>query len=146
MTLTRQAGDHGPMTEQLDDELRRDIAGVAAIALTYCEMGGASDEDVIATIRTYLDRLNRVAQALAIADTAYSEALTEHADLLGLLDAYAAKARAIGIGDRDDLMTSERRAREVLGRRPAPMSVCRALVTAYQTWLTQFDPAAKDLS
>lgn len=60
MTLTRQAGDHGPMTEQLDDELRRDIAGVAAIALTYCEMGGASDEDVIATIRTYLDRLNRL--------------------------------------------------------------------------------------
>jgi hypothetical protein len=97
-------------------------------------------------IGPYLDRLNRVAQALAIADTAYSEALTEHADLLGLLDAYAAKARAIGIGDRDDLMTSERRAREVLGRRPAPMSVCRALVTAYQTWLNQFDPAAKDLS
>lgn len=101
-------------------------------------------------IGPYLDRLGRVGQALTIAHDAYATALAEHTDLAALLDAYAAKARALGIADRDDLATSEERAREVLARRPAPMGVCRVLVTAYQTWLTQLTPpassAAKDPS
>ena len=98
----------------------------------------------------YLERLARVGQALTLAHDAYAAALSEHTDLSALLDAYAAKARALGIAERDDLAGSEARAREVLERRPAPLSVCRALVTAYQTWLTQLTPSvpgvAKDLS
>lgn len=92
----------------------------------------------------YLDRLGRVGQALTIADNAYAAALAEHTDLSALLDAYVAKARALAIAEHDDLAASQERAREVLARRPAPMGVCRALVTAYQTWLTQLTPAAKD--
>lgn len=95
-------------------------------------------------IAPYLERLGRVAQALAMAEDAYTTALAEHTDLVGLLDGYVAKARALGLADRDDLAASEVRAREVLARRPAPLVVCRQLVTTYQTWLTQL--AEKDLS
>lgn len=97
----------------------------------------------------YLVRLERVGQALTIAHDAYAAALAEHTDLAALLDAYAAKARALGVAERDDLAASEARAREVLARRPAPLGVCRALVTAYQTWLIQLAPSAasaKDVS
>ena len=93
-------------------------------------------------LEPYLERLGRVGQALTIAHAAYATALAEHTDLAALLDAYAAKARALGIADRDDLAASEAGAREVLTRRPAPMGVCRALVSAYQTWLTQLTPSA----
>ncbi len=92
------------------------------------------------TIGPYLDRLARVGQALGLAERAYVAALAEHADLVGLLDGYAAKARARGVADHPDLVTSETLAREVLGRRPAPMPVCRQLVTTYQTWITQLAP------
>jgi hypothetical protein len=95
-------------------------------------------------IGAYRERLGRVGQALTLAHDAYAAALAEHTDLAALLDAYAAKARALGVADRDDLASSEARAREVLARRPAPMAVCRALVTAYQTWLGQLTPATKD--
>ncbi len=101
-------------------------------------------------LEPYLERLARVDRALTIADGAYAAALAEHTDLVALLDAYVAKARALAVADRDDLASSEARAREVLARRPAPMGVCRALVAGYQTWLTQLTPAvpraAKDLS
>ena len=72
-----------------------------------------------------------------MAQHAYTDALDDHAELVGLLDAYVAKAGALGLADRADLVDSERRARDVLGRRPAPMEVCRQLVTTYQSWLAQ---------
>lgn len=87
-------------------------------------------------IGPYLDRLGRVAQALGYAQDKYSQALDEHAGLVDLLDAYVAKARALGLGG-DDLLVSEQRAREVLGRRPAPLAVAQQLIATYQTWLTQ---------
>lgn len=93
-------------------------------------------------LEPYLDRLARVDQALSVVQDAYAGAMAEHTDLTALLDAYAAKARALGVAERDDLAQSEARAREVLARRPAPIGVCRALVTAYQTWLTQLAPSA----
>lgn len=98
-------------------------------------------------IGPYLERLGRVGQAMTMAYDAYTLALAEHTDLVGLLDGYVAKARALGLEGRDDLAASERRAREVLARTPAPLAVCRQLVTTYQTWLTQLTPSApKDLS
>ncbi|CAN5412602.1 hypothetical protein BH11ACT8_BH11ACT8_26150 [soil metagenome] len=93
-------------------------------------------------IGPYLDRLGRVGQALTMAQQAYTAALAEHTDLLGLLDSYVAKARALGLAAGDDLAASEVRAREVLARQPAPMVVCRQLVTTYQTWLNSL--ATKD--
>jgi len=90
-----------------------------------------------ASIGPYLERLDRVARALTHAQERYAAALSEHTELVDLLDAYVAKARSLGLADRSDLAESERRAREVLARRPAPISVCRQLVTTYQTWLTK---------
>ena len=83
----------------------------------------------------YLDRLERVAEALTLAEHEYAGALAEHTQLVDLLDAYVAKARALGVVDRADVADSERRAREVLAREPAPMAVCRQLVSTYQTWV-----------
>jgi len=91
-------------------------------------------------LEPYLQRLGRVSDALAVAQQAYADALAERTQLGELLDAYLAKARALGVADRPDLRDSERRAREVLDRSPAPMAVCRQLVGTYQTWLTQITP------
>lgn len=90
-----------------------------------------------AEIGTYLTRLGRVSQAMTLAQEKYAAALAEHAGLVDLLDAYAAKARATGVADQPDLAESERQARAVLAREPAPMAVCRQLVATYQTWITQ---------
>ena len=87
-------------------------------------------------ITAYVERLGRVDQALAFAHDKYAAALAEHADLTALLDGYVAKAGATGHAG-DDLLASERQAREVLARRPCPMPVARQLVATYQTWLTQ---------
>lgn len=86
-------------------------------------------------IDPYLHKLDRVSQALELAQHKYADALAEHARLVELLDAYVTKARALGVADTPDLSASEQQARAVLGRRPAPMAVARQLVTTYQTWL-----------
>jgi hypothetical protein len=88
-------------------------------------------------IGPYLERLDRVARAMTLAQEKYAGALAEHTELVDLLDAYVAKARTLGLADRADLTESERQARDVLARRPAPIAVCRQLVTTYQTWLTK---------
>lgn len=95
------------------------------------------------TIGPYLDRLDRVGQALSLAQEKYAAALAEHAQLGELLEAYVAKARALGVADRDDLRDSEQQARAVLARQPAPMAVCRQLVSTYQTWLNQLGSTAR---
>jgi hypothetical protein len=86
-------------------------------------------------IDDYLQRLDRVSQAMELAQHKYADALAEHTDLVGLLDAYVAKAAAAGVADSPDLVESEKQARAVLGRTPAPMTVAQQLVTTYQTWL-----------
>ena len=86
-------------------------------------------------IGPYLTKLDRVSQAMEIAQHAYSDALSVHTGLVDLLDAYVAKARAQGVADDPDLVESERRARQVLERQPSPIEVARQLVTTYQTWL-----------
>ncbi|UMG93106.1 hypothetical protein [Nocardioides sp. TF02-7] len=83
----------------------------------------------------YLHQLDRVSQALELAQHKYADALAAHQQLVDLLDAYVAKARAQGVADRPDLVESERHAREVLARTPAPMTVARQLVATYQLWL-----------
>nr|WP_200954684.1 MULTISPECIES: hypothetical protein [unclassified Nocardioides] len=85
----------------------------------------------------YLQRLDRVSQAFEVVQHAYSDALDEHTQLVALLDAYVAKARAAGVATHPDLVESERAARALLERRPSPMAVARQLVTTYQTWLTK---------
>ncbi|WP_435771536.1 hypothetical protein [Nocardioides sp. SYSU DS0651] len=88
-------------------------------------------------IGPYLKKLDRVSQALEIAQHAYADALAEHQQLVGLLDAYVAKAAAAGVAAHPDLADAERAARSVIERRPTPMTVARQLVTTYQTWLAK---------
>ncbi len=88
-------------------------------------------------IGIYLQRLDRVSQALEIAQRAYAAALEEHVQLVGLLDAYVAKARAAGVAANPDLAASEQSARDLLERRPTPMVVAMQMVTTYQTWLAK---------
>lgn len=86
-------------------------------------------------IGPYLERLDRVSQALEWAQHKYTDALAEHRSLVDLLEAYVTKAHDAGVGDHPDLKESERTAREVLERRPTPMAVAQQLVATYQTWL-----------
>ena len=68
--------------------------------------------------RPTVDRLERVAQALGLAESAYAAALAEHRRLLDLLDALRAKADAHGARPTArDLAASERRPATVLARR-----------------------------
>ncbi len=88
-------------------------------------------------IRAYRSRLDRVSQAMTLAQDRYSAALDERTELVALLDGYVAKARALGVSDDTDLVASEGQARDVLDREPTPLAVARQLVTTYQTWLGQ---------
>ncbi|GAA4803198.1 hypothetical protein ACFQ0K_12280 [Nocardioides caeni] len=86
-------------------------------------------------IGPYLQRLDRVSQALELAQHAYADALAEHAQLVDLLDAYAAKATASGVADRPDVVHAQQAARDLLERRPCPLEIARQLVATYQTWI-----------
>lgn len=88
-------------------------------------------------IGPYRQRLDRVSQALEFAQQRYADALGDHTELVDLLDALKAKARALGVADHPDLVASEQQARSVLDRRPTPMAVAQQLVTTYQTWLNR---------
>lgn len=88
-----------------------------------------------AALEGYLARLDRVAKALTFAQDRYAAALTEHDELAGLLSALTAKAAVLGVAGHPDLVAAATLAGAVLGRRPAPMPVCRQLVESYQTWL-----------
>lgn len=91
-------------------------------------------------IEPYLQRLDRVSQALELAQHAYAAALDEHVRLVGLLDGYVAKAKAVGLDTHPDLAESERSARALLERRPCPMAIAQQLVMTYQAWLTKESP------
>ncbi|MFW6598433.1 hypothetical protein ACQBAU_07760 [Propionibacteriaceae bacterium Y2011] len=84
----------------------------------------------------YLDRLGRVGQAMTIAQEAYAQALAERDTLAEKLEAHRAKAAAHGLEDQTDLTRAYAMTLDALGRSPAPMPVCRALVELYGTCLT----------
>lgn len=88
-------------------------------------------------IGPYLTKLDRVSQAIEVAQHAYADALAEHQQLVDLLDVYVAKARAGGVADSADLAASEEQARTLLARRPSPLAVARQMVATYQTWLAK---------
>ncbi len=85
-------------------------------------------------VDAYLQRLDSVGRAMAMAQGAYATALAERAELRGRLEAYAAKATSVGAGGAD-LDELQRRTLEVLDQAPADISRARALVAAYQAYL-----------
>lgn len=88
-------------------------------------------------IGPYLDRLDRVDQAMDYAHERYATALAQHQGLLDLLRGYVLKAESLGVADAEELRAAEAQARAVLARRPAPVAVCQQLVATYRTWLDQ---------
>ena len=98
-------------------------------------LGGVPSDP--AAVDAYLVRLDAVGRAMTMAQDAYGAALAEREELRGRLEAYVAKAAALGVlggraGDLDDL---ERRATTVLDSRPADITRARALLAAYQAYL-----------
>ncbi len=94
-------------------------------------------------VDAYLRRLDAVGRAMAMAQGAYATALAERAELRGRLEAYAAKAAAVGAGGAD-LDELRRRTLEVLDKAPADITRARALVAAYQAYVASAqDPAAR---
>lgn len=88
-------------------------------------------------IGPYRQRLDRVSQAVEVAQHAYAAALADHTRLVDLLDASVVQARALGVAAHDDLARSEQAARAVLDRRPCPLGIAEQLVTTYRTWLAK---------
>ena len=106
-----------------------------------------------AEVGAYLARMTRVSRAMNLAHSAYATAMDERSELRGRLEAYAVKARrtasagnlaACGISDADDdLDELFRRAEKVLLAEPTDMARARALVAAYQAYLSsRSKPAA----
>jgi hypothetical protein len=83
----------------------------------------------------YRTRLARVADAMNLAHSSYAAALAVHDDLVARLDALALKASAQGLSGGRDLTGAEAIARDVLARRPCPVTVATAVVDAYAAWL-----------
>ena len=88
-----------------------------------------------ADLETFLRRLDQVSRAMAVAERAYDQALSEYRELADRLEAYRAKARATGAADRADLARAYAMAREELDRQPCRMVLAGQLVTLYQTYL-----------
>ncbi len=88
-------------------------------------------------IGPYLERLDRVDQAMDLAHERYATALAQHQGLIDLLRGYVIKAGELGVADAEELTVAEAQARAALARRPAPVAVCQQLVATYRTWLDQ---------
>jgi hypothetical protein len=118
-----------------------DVAALGPVPASAAEVGA------------YLARMTRVSRAMNLAHSAYATAMDERSELCGRLEAYAVKARrtasagnlaASGISDADDdLDELFRRAEKVLLAEPTDMARARALVAAYQAYLSsRSKPAA----
>lgn len=88
-----------------------------------------------AALQPYLNRLEQVGRAMALAQKAYSEGLATHGQLVGRLEGYRAKAEALGLSADPDLGRIADFADEVLARRPSPLSLATGLVDLYQAHL-----------
>ena len=69
------------------------------------------------------------------AQDAYRQALADHEELGGRLDAYRSKAVALRVADVPDVARAYTMAREALDRRPCRMVLARQLVDLYQTYV-----------
>ncbi len=88
-----------------------------------------------AELAAYRQRLDRVAAAMSLAQGRYAAALAERQELVDRVDAYAAKAAAVGVAGLSDVVAAQAQAREVLTREPAPIPVAQHLVAAFSAWI-----------
>ncbi len=83
----------------------------------------------------YLDRLEQVSRALAVVEVAYGQALRQHEELVARLDALQAKATALGVASRPDLLRTSALATQTLARRPSPTAIAEQLLGLYLSYL-----------
>lgn len=88
-----------------------------------------------AELAAYQQRLDRVAAAMTLAQGRYAAALAEREELVQRVDAYAAKAVAVGVAGLPDVVAAQAMARQVLAREPVPVPVAQQLVAAYLAWI-----------
>jgi hypothetical protein len=122
----------------------RDLAARCVAAVVPAPRFAVPDVSALGAVPTdpaevdaYLVRLDAVGRAMTMAQDAYARALTERDELRGRIEAYAAKAAALGVttGAAEDLRSLQRRVGEVLDAAPAELARARALVAAYQAYL-----------
>jgi len=70
-----------------------------------------------------------------VVQNAYGQALRDHDELVGRLEAFAAKATALGVAGQDDLSRGYALAAQTLQRRPCPMTIADQLVGLYASYL-----------
>lgn len=86
-------------------------------------------------LKAYTAKLEQVAKAMTLAQSAYLRALAGREELDGRLEAYRAKAEAERLSDDPDLGRAYALAREALDRTPTRMPIAEQLVTLYQSYL-----------
>lgn len=89
-----------------------------------------------AALEHYLSRLDQVARAMEVVQTAYGQALAVRSELAGRLAALSVKATALGVAQHPDLERSRSMALETLDRRPCPVVIAEQLVGLYASYLT----------
>jgi hypothetical protein len=87
--------------------------------------------DSPAAVDAYLARLKQVSRAIAMALSAYTAALAEREELAGRLEAYRAKAEAVGTSGRPGAAPLLAAARAAVSATPTQMEDLRRLVDAY---------------
>ncbi|MET1008050.1 MAG: hypothetical protein ABWX96_21045 [Propionibacteriaceae bacterium] len=93
-----------------------------------------------AALDAYLHRLQQVSRAMTHAQDAYTQALKARDDLLSLLDAYRAKAQAVGLHRDADLALVEDLLQRTFARQPVRMVVATQVVELYQTYVQAAAP------
>lgn len=124
----------GAVVRAVADEATAAVMPAPIFAVPDVSLLGPPPADDTA-LAAYADKLVRVGQALDLAEARYQGALAERQELLDRLEGYAAKAAALGVAEQPDIRAAHDLAAEVLARRPAPLAVATALVTAYAAWI-----------
>jgi hypothetical protein len=83
----------------------------------------------------YLRRLDQVGRAMAVAEQAYAEAIGEHRELGDRLEAYRAKAAALGVAEVPEIAQVYSMARSAMDRQPCRIVLAQQLLSLYQTYL-----------
>lgn len=92
-----------------------------------------------AGLTAYLTRLDAVSRALTQVHTAYGDPLAQREEIIGYAGALAAQSRAAGVTD-PDLEHLRSRLDAVLTTLPTELPRARALLAAYQAYVTAISP------
>ena len=133
-TTRRSGGAGGGAAAQLVEECVRTVDPAPRYAVPDVELLGPVP-NTAAQLEIYLRRLDQVGRAMSHAQDAYRQALADHDELGGRLDAYRSKAVALKVADVSDVARAYAMAREALDRRPCRMLLARQLVDLYQTYV-----------